>query len=68
MATTMLSLTSLYPNADIENQPRLCVLFNNVSKFQPTQKLMQQYGGGSDEDLEYSEDEEALSHMDIPTW
>ena len=65
----MLSLTSLYPNADIENHPRLCVLFNNVSKFQPKQKLMQQYGGGSDEDLEYSEDEEALqSHMDIPTW
>ena len=57
MATTLLSLTSLYPNADIENHPRLCVLFNNVSKFQPKQKLMQQYGGGSDDDFEYSEDE-----------
>ena len=30
---------------------------------------MQQYGGGSDDDFEYSEDEEVIqSHMDIPTW
>ena len=30
---------------------------------------MQQYGGGSDDDFEYSEDEEVIqSHMEILTW
>ena len=33
MVTMLLSLTSLYIETDITQHPRICILFNNVSKF-----------------------------------
>ena len=44
MATMLLSLTSLYPDADLKKHPRVCVIFNNVSKFQIAKKTTLQYG------------------------
>ena len=40
----LLSLTSFYEDADPSNHPRLCVLFNNVSKISHAKKALPQYG------------------------
>ena len=33
MANMLLMLSSFYKETDLENHPRICVFFNNVSKF-----------------------------------
>ena len=47
MCTMLLSLTSLYEDADMKNQPRLCVIFNNVSKNAHPEKVVPEYGKGA---------------------
>ena len=71
MATMLLSLTFLYPNASLEKYPRLCVFFNNVSKFEPSKRKTHLYGGEFLEDKELEEsDEEEKTEVKIvaPTW
>ena len=47
MCTMLLSLTSLYEDADVKNHPRLCVIFNNVSKNAHPEKVVPEYGKGT---------------------
>ena len=56
MATMLLSLTSLYPNANLDKHPRICILFNNVSRFPPSDKKVHKYGGEQPEDEEDSDE------------
>ena len=56
MTTMLLSLTSLYPNANLDKHPRLCVIFNNVSRFSPSEKKVHKYGGEQLEDKEESDE------------
>jgi len=44
MGTILLSLTSLYPNTDLDKHPRICVMFNNVSKIPHPKKVIPEYG------------------------
>ena len=55
MSTLLLSLTSFYKDADPSRHPRLCVIFNNVSKqFEPKKEVS---FGDEDSDSEETEDE-----------
>ena len=44
MCMLLLSLCSMYKNADIRKHPRMCVVFNNVSKHPHKQRASFQYG------------------------
>ena len=50
MVTMLLILTSIYKDANLEHHPRLCVIFNNVSKFQNPKKAAIQYYQQKSED------------------
>jgi len=50
MCTMLLSLTSLYEKTDPNNHPRLCVIFNNVSKNAHPEKAVLEYGSGTPND------------------
>ena len=47
MCTMLLSLTSLYEKTDTKNHPRLCVIFNNVSKNAHPEKVVPEYDSGT---------------------
>ena len=49
MCQILLSLTSMYPNLQPTQHPRMCVIFNNVSKNNYPVKLVPEYGKSSDE-------------------
>ena len=71
MATMLLSLTSLYPNADLDKHPRICIIFNNVSKSTPSKKMIHLYGGDEhkDESDESSEEKEQIDmKITPPSW
>ena len=59
MCTMLLSLTSFYEDADPNQHPRLCVLFNNVSKISHAKKAQPQYGAN-----EATKDEKATPIVD----
>ena len=66
MATMLLSMTSLYPDADLDNHPRICVIFNNVSKFQTAKKMTLLYGEESHELKKESFEEEKKDNLATP--
>ena len=71
MATMLLSLTSLYPNANLDKHPRLCVIFNNVSKLSPSKKMVHRFEKEMKQikEEEFSEDEENEGMLlAAPTW
>ena len=39
----LLTLTTMYKNADLDNHPRMCVIFNAVSKFPQLKKSIPVY-------------------------
>ena len=64
MCTMLLSLTSLYEDADLSNHPRMCVIFNNVSKISHPKKTAPVYGPAEFEpteveDIQVDVDEES---------
>ena len=57
MCGMLLSMTSLYANADPNKHPRICVVFNNVSKVHHAKKAAPKYGTNKQEDKEDKEAE-----------
>ena len=43
MSSILLSLTSLYEETDVQNHPRMCVIFNDVSKSSSDRKKKPTY-------------------------
>ena len=61
-------MTSLYPDADLDNHPRICVIFNNVSKFQTAKKMTLLYDEESHEDnKELLEEKQVENSITPPT-
>ena len=55
MCSMLLSLTSIYEDADIDRHPRICVVFNNVSKVHCPTKNTYRYSEVDPEDEEETE-------------
>ena len=52
MCSILLSLTSLYPELDPNQHPRMCIIFNNVSKNKYPEKFVPEYGKSNEENVE----------------
>ena len=59
MCMMLLSLTSLYEDSDPKMHPRMCVIFNDVSKIEHKQKVAPTYGVKKD-NQPIQEDEEEI--------
>ena len=55
MCNLLLSMSSMYKDLEDPNQhPRMCIIFNNVSKNKDPEKLVPEYGKTSEEESKYA--------------
>merc|ERR1712176_1259054 len=66
MCLILLSLTSMYPNVQLTQHPRTCVIFNNVSKNNYPVKLVPEYGKSSDEVIKEETKDPPIRSYEIP--
>ena len=67
MVSMLLILTSIYEKQNPDNHPRLCVIFNNVSKFPHPKKKAQKYYEVQSEDSADEETKEEIADDETTT-